>query len=90
MPQSSDGRISRIKPLIPMSNRPKTTGANYHPLWQRISANWVSMNGNPHTVSLCLETIWNYPNSTTEGYRAVGSNLAAAVREYLAERPARQ
>ncbi len=83
------GRISKIKPLIPMSNQPKTTGASYHPLWRQISGNWVSMNGNPHTVSLCLETIWNHTNSTTEGYRAVGANLAAAVREYLAERPAR-
>lgn len=80
-------RISKIKPLIPMSNKPKVTGAGYHPLWRQISANWVSMNGNPHTVSLCLETIWNSRNSTTEGYRAVGAQLAAAVREYLAERP---
>lgn len=83
------GRISKIKPLIPMSNKPKTTGPNYSPLWRQMSANWVCMNGNPHTVSLCLETIWNYQNSTTEGYRAVGANLAASVREYLAERPAR-
>jgi hypothetical protein len=82
-------RISKIRPLIPMSSKPKTTGPNYHPLWRQISANWVSMNGNPHTVSLCLETIWNYKNSTTDGYRAVGANLAAAVREYLAERPER-
>lgn len=84
------GRISKIKPLIPMSNKPKTTGASYHALWKQISANWVSINGNPHTVSVCLETIWNYKNSNTEGYRAVGSNLAAAVREYLAERPDRR
>ncbi len=83
------GRISKIKPLIPMSNKPKTTGPSYHPLWRQISANWVSMNGNPHTVSLCLETIWNHKNSTIEGYRAVGANLAATVREYLAERPVR-
>ena len=80
---------AKIKPLIPMSNKPKEIGANYHPLWRQISANSVSMNGNPHTVSLCLETIWNSPHSTTEGYRAVGANLAAAVREYLAERPER-
>ena len=85
----SYARISKIKPLIPMSNKPKVTGANYHPLWRQISVNWVSMNGTPHTVSLYLETIWNYPNSTTEGYRSVGSNLAAAVREYFAERPAK-
>lgn len=82
-------RISKIKPLIPMSNKPKVTGPNYHPLWRNISANWVAMNGNPHTVSLCLETIWNYHNSTTDGYRAVGSNLATATREFLAERPAK-
>jgi len=87
--QLAYGRISKIKPLIPMSNQPKLTGASYHPLWRQISSNWVCMNGNPHTVSLCLETIWNYKNSTTEGYRAVGANLAAAVREYLVERPAR-
>ena len=69
---------------------PKITGANYHPLWREISANWVCMNGNLHTVSLCLETIWNSPRSTTEGYRTVGANLAASVREYLGERPARR
>lgn len=83
-------RISRIKPLIPMSNKPKITGAGYHPLWRQISSNWVAMNGNPHTVSLCLETIWNYTNSTTDGYRAVGANLAAAVRDHLGERTARE
>jgi hypothetical protein len=80
-------RISKIKPLIPMSNKPKVTGPNDHPLWKNISANWVALNGDPHTVSLCLETIWNYQNSTTDGYRAVGTNLAAGVREYLVERP---
>ena len=84
------GRISRIKPLIPMSNRPKTTGASYHPLWRNISANWVSMNGNPDTVSLCLETIWNYENSTTEGYRRVGQHLGLAMADYLRERTAPQ
>ncbi len=83
-------RISKIKPLIPMSSKPKTTGPSYHPLWRQISTNWVSMNGNPFSVAVCLETIWNYENSNTQGYRAVGANLAAAVREYLVERPVRQ
>lgn len=80
-------RVSKIKPMIPMSPQPKSTGPSYHPLWRQISSNWVSLNGNPQTVSLCLETIWNSPSGTTEGYRAVGANLAAAVQEYLAERP---
>lgn len=83
------GRISKIKPLIPMSNKPKVTGAGYHPLWRQISANWVALHGNEHTVSVCLETVWNYENSTTEGYRAVGAQLAGAVRAYLGERPAK-
>ncbi|MFO0816329.1 MAG: M14-type cytosolic carboxypeptidase [Pirellulales bacterium] len=77
------GRISKIKPLVPMSNKPKITGPNYHPLWKQISANWVSMNGNRQTVSVCLETIWNYKNCNTESYLAVGANLAAASQEFL-------
>lgn len=83
------GRFARITPPVSLSRTPKISGPNYHPLWRNISANWVAMNGNPHTVSLCLETAWNSPASTTEGYRAVGASLAAAVREYLAERPER-
>ncbi|MEK6262643.1 MAG: hypothetical protein AABP62_28945 [Planctomycetota bacterium] len=43
--------------------------------------------GSPHTVGLCLETIWNYKNSNTEGYRAVG---AKPRRCYLAKRPVQQ
>lgn len=80
-------RINKIEALIPMSNKPKATGPGDHPLWRQISANWVSMHGNPRTVSLRLASIWSHNDSTTEGYRAVGANLAAAVRKYLAERP---
>lgn len=83
-------RISKIQPPIPMSSKPKVTGPDYHPLWRQISSNWVTMNGNPHTMSLCLETTWNSENSTTTGYQAVGANLAAAVQDYLAERPEKQ
>ncbi len=88
--QLAYARISKIKPSIPMSNRTKVTDAGYSPLWREISANWVSLHGNPHTVSLCLETIWNCPSSTTDGYKSVGVNLAATVREYLGERPNRE
>lgn len=83
------GRIAAIKPLVPMSNQPKVTNAGYHPRWREISANWVALHGNPQTVSLCLETIWNSRASTTSGYRAVGAALAAATQTHLAERPAR-
>jgi hypothetical protein len=72
-----------------MSNRPKFTGPNYHPRWKEISANWVALNGNPHTVGLCLETIWNCSASTVTGYKAVGSRLGAALREHLGAQPQR-
>jgi hypothetical protein len=77
------GRISRVKPLIPMSNRPKYTGPDYHPRWREISANWASFNGNPHTVAVCLETGWNNPRGTVDGYTTVGAELAAAVAEHV-------
>lgn len=80
------GHISKIEPMIPMSSKTKVSGFGYHPRWQHISSNWVAVNGNPHTVSLCLETIWNSANSTTSGYRSVGANLAAATHDYLTER----
>jgi hypothetical protein len=82
-------RIGKLDPPFPVLDKPKLTGPAYHPLWRQISSNWVAINGNPGTVSLCLETAWNYPSSTTDGYRAVGASLAAAVRECLGERPER-
>jgi hypothetical protein len=82
-------RLAKLDPPFPLRDKPKPTGPAYHPLWRQMSSTWVAMNGNPHTVSLCLETAWNHPSSTTDGYRAVGASLAAAVREYLGERAAK-
>ncbi|MBX7210975.1 MAG: zinc carboxypeptidase [Verrucomicrobiaceae bacterium] len=79
----------RIGEVFPMLDAPKNDGPKYHPLWRQISGTWVSMNGNPHTVGVCLETSWNTPSSTTTGYRSVGTRLASAVRAYLGERPVR-
>jgi hypothetical protein len=78
--------ISRATPVIPMSRDPRFIGAANNARWRTFSNHWVSLNGNPQTVSLCLETAWDGPSGTSEGYRAVGSNLAAAVCEYLGER----
>lgn len=79
----------RINEVLPMLDTPKFDGPAYHPLWRQMSGTWASMNGNAHTVGLCLETSWNTPKSTTEGYRAVGARLASAVRACLGSRPAR-
>lgn len=82
--------ISQAKPMIPMSVNPKMIGANYSKRWREMSAHWVSLHGNPQTVAVCLETIWNSPASTTDGYRKVGQCLAEAVAEFLAEQPPRR
>jgi hypothetical protein len=78
---------SSIREVFPMLDAPKPDGPKYHPLWRQMSGTWVSMNANPHTVAVCLETSWNTPQSTIEGYKAVGAQLGKAVRTYLASRP---
>ncbi len=82
--------ISQAKPMIPMSVNPKMIGANYSKRWREMSAHWVSLHGNPQTVAVCLETIWNSQASTTDGYRKVGQCLAEALADFLAEQPPRR
>jgi hypothetical protein len=61
----------------------RLTGPKYHPLWRQMSAEWVAEHGNPHTFAACLETSWNTPHSTAEGYRTVGRQLAQAIAGYF-------
>ena len=51
----------------------------------RMSAEWVRQHSREEVIAMTLETSWNTPHSTTDGYRAVGSGLARTVAEYLAE-----
>jgi hypothetical protein len=74
---------------IPLADQPKQSGPGYHPLWKQMSGNWVTAHGNPHTLSICLETAWNTPGSTTEGYLAVGAQLGRALEKYLRQNPRR-
>jgi hypothetical protein len=85
-----DSATKAIGEIFPMLDKPKLTGPKYHPLWKQISATWVSMNANPRTVAVCLETPWNTPSSTVDGYKAVGTALAKTVQTYLSRQPARQ
>jgi hypothetical protein len=80
---------SSILEVFPMLDKPKEDGPQYHPLWRQISGTWVGMNANPHTVATCLETSWNTPKSTIEGYKAVGAHLGKAIQAYLSGRPPR-
>lgn len=80
---------SSIREVFRMLDKPKEDGPKYHPLWRQISGTWVTMNANPHTVAVCLETAWNTPQSTIEGYKGVGAQLGKAVQGYLATMPPR-
>ncbi len=73
----------RINGPLAVEPQPRFTGPKYHPLWRQISNAWVSQHGNPHTVAVCLETSWNTPHSTMEGYRTVGRQLGQAVADHL-------
>lgn len=52
--------------------------------WQSISKNWVAMLGTD-AVAVTLETAWNTPSSTTDGYETVGRQLGLALERYLRE-----
>jgi len=55
----------------------------------RMSTSWVQRRTAPHTVAVTLETVWNTPHSTQQGYRIVGRQLGLAVARYLALDPRR-
>ncbi|HSH92963.1 MAG TPA: M14 family zinc carboxypeptidase [Roseimicrobium sp.] len=78
----------RIDGPLSLEEKTRITGPSYHPLWKQISGQWVTFNGNPHTVAACLETSWNTMYSTPEGYRRVGSQLGQAVADHLRWRSA--
>lgn len=68
---------------LKMTPKAKPTGANYDRLWEKISKNWVAANTNERSMAFTLETSWNTPNSTTDGYRAFGMALGRTIAEVL-------
>lgn len=55
-------------------------------IWRRIGAPWVSGIGNPGTLSLTIETPWNTPDGTIDGYRRAGEKLGLALAEFIGSR----
>jgi len=76
----------RLDAPIPHDPKPRPSGIQYHPLWRQMSGNWVAAHALPHTVSLCLETAWNTPGSTPDGYLTKGRRLAETISAYLRQR----
>ena len=54
-------------------------------IFKRVCDGWVAAHGNSHTVPICVETPWNMPFSTTEGYKLVGQKLGIIVEKLLRE-----
>jgi hypothetical protein len=55
----------------------------------RMSSGWVRANTGPATISVTLETAWNNPLMSEEGYGKVGAGLGRALMAYLATNPRR-
>ena len=55
----------------------------------RMSSGWVRANTAASTISVTLETGWNNPQMSVEGYAEVGAGLGRALGAYLAENPRR-
>jgi Zinc carboxypeptidase/Cytosolic carboxypeptidase N-terminal domain len=68
---------------LTLSDKPRVSGPSYDPLWKQMSKNWVAAHAPPHAVAVTLETAWNTPASTTDGYRALGLQLGQAIERYL-------
>jgi hypothetical protein len=66
-----------------LSDRVRESNRNYDQRWQRIGKNWVAANTRPHCVAVTLETPWNTPHGTPEGYRTVGRQLGLTLERYL-------
>jgi hypothetical protein len=71
---------------IPLEIAPRQTGPSYHPLWKQISSNWVHDYCGQEVIALTLETAWNTPVSTMEGYQKTGTSLGRAVSRFVGER----
>lgn len=81
--------LTEITGPLKYNGKSRETGPDYDPNWARISGNWVAQNSHGHVVPVCLETSWNTPNSTPEGYQQIGRELGLAIERYFRESPRR-
>ncbi|WP_425614006.1 M14-type cytosolic carboxypeptidase [Anatilimnocola sp. NA78] len=71
------------KEKLGLSDKTKESGPGYHPLWREISKNWVTLNTKQPAVAVTLETSYNTPQSTQEGYQAYGRALGKSIHAFL-------
>lgn len=78
----------KISGPLPFTGKTIESGPKYDPkMWAFISKNWVARL-ETSAIAVTLETAWNTPNSTTDGYLAVGRQLGDTLAAVLAaDRP---
>ncbi len=72
---------------LPFAGKVVESGENYDENWRRISKTWVALHCQPQVVAVTLETGWNTPQSTQEGYLSVGRDLGRTIERYLRTQP---
>jgi hypothetical protein len=66
-----------------LADKTRESGPAYHPLWKQISKNWIAAHTRENVVAVTLETSWNTPNSTQDGYQSYGAALGRAVEAFM-------
>lgn len=61
-------------------NNPKPANPDWE---ERVSEVWVLDHANPNTIAFCVETPWNVPAGTPEGYAIAGQKLGRAMEKLL-------
>jgi len=77
----------------PMPVQPKYRFATYVTTDEergRMSSGWVRANTGDSTISVTLETGWNSPLMSVEGYSTVGAGLGRSLAAYIGENPRRK
>ncbi len=90
MPEKADTRKLRFVDLMiaefgGLKQNPAAPPKENPELFHRVSVPWVLEHSNSNTIAFCIETPWNTPFSTVEGYGAVGQKLGNAVQKLLKE-----
>ncbi|MCA9040900.1 MAG: hypothetical protein KDA65_11180 [Planctomycetaceae bacterium] len=57
--------------------------------YNRMSGTWVKNHTAEHVVAVTLETGWNRPEGTRQGYQQVGRELGLSISDYFSENPRR-
>ena len=90
MPEKGDPRKLRFVELMiqefgALKQNPARPPAENPDLFHRVSVPWVLEHSNANTIAFCIETPWNTPSGTPEGYGIVGRKLGSAIEKLLRE-----